>query len=100
MGITPDNWPFDQGPRVACLTTRQVFKLDFPILSVTHFSEEEDWAFSCGTSAATEDAMLVAMEEAYKRDPTIAEVADLPPGWRADRQVVGGPWSRYADSSA
>jgi hypothetical protein len=100
MNAVPDKWPFDQGPRVACLTTKQVFKFNFPILSVTHFSEEEDWAFTCGTTAANEDAMLVAMEEAFERDPTIAEVADLPLGWRAKREYVGGPWSRYADSSA
>ena len=93
-------WPFDQEPRVAALTTRQVLEEGFPILQVVHYSDDEDWAFTCGTSNANEDARLIAMEEAMKIDPTIAEVADLPLGWCASRTHIGGPWSKYASPTA
>ena len=35
------------------------------------------------------------MAEAIKLDPTITEVADLPPGWCASREKVGENWERY-----
>jgi hypothetical protein len=88
-------WPFDQGPRVAALTTRQVLDDGFPILRVVHYSDEEDWAFTCGTTNANEDGRLIAMEEAMEIDSTIAEVADLPLGWGASRTHIGGQWSKY-----
>ena len=87
-------WPFDQGPRVAALTTRQVLEDGFPILRVVHYSDDEDWAFTCGTTYADADARLIAMEEAMQIDPTIAEVADLPLGWGASRTHIGGKWSK------
>lgn len=36
--------------------------------------------------------MLVSMEEATVNDPSLREIADLPPGWRAVREKVGGKW--------
>jgi hypothetical protein len=93
-------WPFDQGPRVATLTTRQVLHDGFPILRVVHYADEEDWAFTCGTTNDDADARLIAMEEALQIDPTIAEIADLPVGWGASHTHIGGPWSRYESPSA
>jgi hypothetical protein len=34
------------------------------------------------------------LEEIVKRDPTVLDVADLPPGWQAVRERVGGAWTR------
>ena len=44
-----------------------------------------------------EDAQLVAMKTVVSIDPTVAEVADLLPGWSAERTSVGGEWSRTQD---
>ena len=87
-------WPFDQGPRVAAITTRQVLSDGLPILRVTHYSSDHDWAFVCGTTNATEDARVIAMQEVLDIDPTLREIADLPPGWTAWRDNVGGVWHR------
>ena len=89
-------WPFDQGPCVGALPTRQVLEDGFHILRVVHYSDDEDWAFTCGTTNANEDGRFITMEEAMKIDPTIAEVADLPLGWGASRTHIGGQWSKYA----
>ena len=94
MTKAPADWPFDQGPRVAALTTIGVLKQGLPILNVVHYSDDHSWAFTCGTTNATEDGRLIAMEEALKIDPTLRTIADLPPGWRAWRDYVGGEWSR------
>ncbi len=89
-------WPFDQGPRVAALTTSAVLERGLPVLRVVHYLEDEDWAFTCGTTNDPADGRIVAMEEALGLDPTLAEVADLPPGWGASRSQAGGSWVRHA----
>jgi hypothetical protein len=91
----PEDWPFDQAPRVAAITTRQVLTEGFPILRVTHYADDEDWAFVCGTTNATEDGRVVAMESVLELDPTLRTIADLPAGWSAWRERVGAPWHRY-----
>jgi hypothetical protein len=38
----PDqDWPFDQEPNVAAISTRQVIELDYPILLVTHYEDDD-----------------------------------------------------------
>ena len=40
-----------------------------------------------------------AMREALDIDPTLRTVADLPPGWTARRNTVGGSWHRFPDQA-
>lgn len=87
-------WPFDQGPDVAAITTRQVLEDGLPILSVVHYADDHSWAFCCGTSNETEDGRVVGMGEALHLDPTLAEIADLAPGQCATREAVGASWKR------
>lgn len=94
------DWPFDQGPRVACITTRQVLTDGLPILRVTHYSDDHAWAFVCGTTDAIEDGRVIGMETALKLDPTLSTIANLPPGWGAWREYVGAPWHRYENEEA
>ena len=90
-----ETWPFDQAPRVAALTTSRVLEGGLPILRVTHYLDDEDWAFTCGTTDDAADIRVIAMEEALSLDSTLAQVGDLPPGWGAFRSVAGGEWVRY-----
>ena len=46
-----------------------------------------------------EDAAVVALEEMVKHDPGVLEVADLPPGWCAQRDFPGAPWQRMPVNS-
>ncbi len=94
MTKAPSDWPFDQEPNVATITTVGVIKQNLPILSVTHYSDDHSWAFTCGTTNELEDMRLICMEEALKIDPTLRTIADLPPGWTAWRDYVGGVWDR------
>ena len=86
-------WPFDQAPDVAAITTRQVIEDGLPILTVVHYADDHSWAFCCGTSGAqpTTDGWI-GMGEALKRDPTLATIANLPPGYCAYRTAVGAEW--------
>jgi len=95
------SWPFDQDPNVGALTTRQVLELNLPILVVTHYSDDHSWAFVCGTTEQyKEDGRLVCMADVLKRDPSLREIADLPPGWSAERDNVGSEWLRYPNDDA
>lgn len=92
--MTTKDWPFDQAPNVAAITTRQVIEDGLPILSVVHYADDHSWAFVCGTSNATEDGRVISMGTALKIDETLATIADLPPGHCAYRMAVGEPWVR------
>lgn len=89
-----ENWPFDQKPEVAAITTRQVVDLNYPILQVTHYEDDHSWAFLCGTTEKTADYRLVHMEHMFSRDETLRSIADLPPGWSAWRDSIDSPWHR------
>lgn len=88
-------WPFDQERNVATVTTRQVMTENYPILSVIHYSDDDSWAFTCGTTNSSEDLVLVGMGEVVDLDNSLYEIADLPPGWCANRKSVNSEWVRY-----
>jgi len=87
------SWPFHEGKNRAAFTTRPVLEADHPILLVCH-DEDGDWQFLCGTTNRPRDGRVVALGEILKRDPSLAQVADLPEGWRAYRDDAAAPWVR------
>ena len=93
MELTSD-WPFDQPRNCATFTMRQVLDGSEPILSVSHDEDDHAWQFIGRSDAVEADARIVSLEEIVQHDPTVLEVADLPPGWRAVRDKVGGSWKR------
>ena len=88
-----EGWPFDDSPNTASITTRQVLQ-GAPILLVTHDADDGSWQFLCGTTDDPADARVVGLGDMYKRDPTLAAVADLPEGWRESRASATLPWQR------
>ena len=98
MNQNATDWPFDQPRNCATFTMRQVMDGSEPILLVSHDQEDHGWQFIGSSDASMPDAMLVALEEVVRRDPTVVEVADLEPGWQAIRDFVGGPWTRRLHS--
>jgi hypothetical protein len=98
---TDAQWPFDQAPNVAAITTRQVLNLKYPVLQVTHYEDDHSWAFLCGTTDNyTEDGRVICMAEALRIDGTLRTIADLLPGWSAWRKDVGSEWERYPEREA
>ena len=89
-----DTWPFDQPRNCATLTVRQVLDGSEPILLVSHDEDDHGWQFIGISDASLADAKLVCLEEIVHHDPAVLEVADLPPGWLASRDRVGGAWTR------
>ena len=95
-----EDWPFDQAPNVAAVTTRHVIEQRLPILCVTHYSDDHSWGFVCGTTDVAEDGRVISMSEVLHIDPTLREIADLPPGWTARREMVGSKWQRVYNAKA
>ena len=89
-----DDWPFDQGPRVAAITTVNVIEHDAPVLVVVHYDDDDSWAFLCGTTNDDADGRVIGMGEALRIDPSLRDIADLPPGWKAWRAATGAEWQR------
>tara|TARA_R110002049_G_scaffold256352_2_gene431804 strand:- start:351 stop:680 length:330 start_codon:yes stop_codon:yes gene_type:complete len=88
----PDPWPFDQPPDCAVVTTTQIMRKGEPIVHVSHDEEDHGWQFHWAGEKKMAEMLLVSLKTVIFHDPTIVEVADLPPGWRASRSAVGGPW--------
>jgi hypothetical protein len=98
----PDaDWPFDQAPNVAAITSRQVLEMGYPILFVTHYEDDHSWSFLCDTTGNfPEDGKVIGMGEALDLDQTLRSLADLPPGWSARREDKDSEWSRYPETAA
>lgn len=92
-------WPFADSRRVAVFTTADVLDRSLPIVHVTHDEDDGAWQFHSANGAPDDvtEARVVALEEIVRMDPTIAELADLPCGWRAFRSAPGAPWERERD---
>jgi hypothetical protein len=95
-----DNWPFDQPPNCSVLTMRQVLEGLEPVLLVSHDADDHGWQFMGSTDAVIEDGRVVSLAGIVKLDPTIVQVADLPPGWQAYRDGTGCAWRRRPHPSA
>lgn len=95
-----NDWPFDQPPNCAVITLRQIVSGSAPILHVFHDSDDHGWQFLGLEDARMEDASVVSLSEIICLDPSLSEVADLPPGWHAWRREVSGSWTRERNGTS
>lgn len=89
----PD-WPFDQPPNCAAITLRPILFDGAPILHVTHDEDDHGWQFLGWEDADVAQGAVACLSTIVELDPSVLEVADLPPGWRAWRQSKSSPWQR------
>jgi hypothetical protein len=85
-------WPFDQARNCAVITLKRIIAGNRPILRVTHDLEDHGWQFLDGDDVEESDAAVVGLAEIVALDPSLLEVADLPPGWCAWRSSPTAPW--------
>lgn len=93
------DWPFDQEENCVAVTNKDIIHDGAPILHVCHDEEDHGWQFIGLDDAREEDIALVCMAEIVKLDPSVKEIAHIPPGWHAWRQQVGAEWEieEYVD---
>jgi hypothetical protein len=92
--MTSDGWPFDQPRNCAVITLRPIVFEGKPILHVTHDEDDHGWQFLGREDADPDQASVVTLEEIVQLDPSVLEVADLPPGWHAWRGSMESAWQR------
>ena len=90
----PADWPFEDLPDVATITTRPVMDGSSWIMLVSHDEDDGGWQIIGPEGADEKLAMIVGLRRILERDASIAEVADLPLGWRAWRTGPNRPWQR------
>jgi hypothetical protein len=95
-----EEWPFAQPRDCAVITLRQILEGLQSILHVSRDRADDSWQFLGLEDARVEDASVVSFEEVVELDPSILQLADLPPGWHAWRKTIKGPWSRGPTPSA
>jgi hypothetical protein len=65
------------------------------VLYVSHDEDDGSWQFHSGADDVSEDdLMIVGLSEMVDYDPTLCELADLPCGWYAERDYIGGGWRK------
>ena len=87
-------WPFTDPPNLATFTTRDIVHDGKPVLLVVHDADDGAWQFLPDRPVREADALIVSLQGMVQRDPSLAELANLPRGWQARRQGPGAPWRR------
>lgn len=85
-------FPFRDKKNTATISCRHIMKDGKPILYVSHDADDGMWQFLCGCEHVTEDAMIVALEEIYRLDKTVSDIANLPYGHIAERDTKKNKW--------
>jgi hypothetical protein len=65
-----------------------------PILSVYHDEDDDGWQFIGASDATESNACVISLDEAVQIDPTLLELADMPPGYFATRENPALEWER------
>lgn len=87
------NWRFPDDPHTGVFLSQAVHNGTEPVTYVSHDAEDGAWQF-LGDSMADGSPTLSCFHHPVDRDPSLAELADLPLGWYAERSHLGQPWVR------
>ncbi len=89
-----DDWPFDQPRHCAVITLQSIANGSEPILHVTHDKDDHGWQFLSLRDADTEEGCVLGLSCVVEMDPSLIQLADMPPGWHAWRESVEHSWNR------
>jgi len=93
------NWQFPDPPHTGVYLSETVHNGTEPITYVSHDIEDGAWQFLGDSMSDGGGPVLSCFHHPVDRDPSLAELADLPLGWYAERTKVGEPWVRKKHSS-
>jgi hypothetical protein len=82
------------GRDAAAYTTRAVMAGERPILLVSH-EVGGNWQFLDGDPVDIAEGVVVHLAHIVDAHPELSALADLQPGWAAERASVEGDWRRY-----
>lgn len=91
--LAPQPWPFADAPTTLVSTTTRIADSGAPFLGVVH-QLDGAWQFLDGGSTTQVDVALLHLAHVVGSDHTLAELADLAPGWEAWRSDDDAQWLR------
>jgi hypothetical protein len=87
-----NNWNSPLDPVV--VTTESIASGRSAVLLVIHEEGHGGWQLHDRSEIAGERPHVLPKEGVLRLDPTLAEITDLPVGWKAERARKGAPWIR------
>ena len=94
------NWKFPDPPHTTVFVSEAVNSGAEPVTCVSHDLEDGAWQFLGDSMSGGREPVLVCLHHPVDNDPTLIEMADLPPGWCAERVKPGEPWLRQQNDLA
>ena len=94
-----EDWPFADPPDAEVIVLTRILRGESALRLVTHDADDGAWQFLDGEHVFEDDASVALLGELAQFDPSILDLADLPPGWQAHREAADGPWVRTLASA-
>lgn len=90
----PD-WKFPDKPHTKVFLSKAIQEDKEWITYVTHDLSDGAWQILGETGIETGGPELACLHQMVEKDPTLADLADLPKGWSAERTSPGERWERF-----
>jgi hypothetical protein len=88
------NWKFPDPPHSRVFVPAAVKSGAEPVTYVSHDIEDGAWQFLGDSMSGGEGPVLLCLHHVIDNDPALAELAELPLGWQAERAKPGEPWMK------
>jgi hypothetical protein len=88
------DWKFKDDPHTRVFLSETVHKGAEPVTYVSHDASDGVWQFLGDSMSDGGGPVISCFHHPVDRDPSLAELADLPLGWYAERGKAGEPWVR------
>jgi Domain of unknown function (DUF4262) len=88
------DWKFPDPPHAQAFLSETVHKGTEAVTYVSHDAEDGAWQFLGNSMLDGGGPVLSCLHHPIDNDPSLAELADLPLGWYAERNKPGEPWLR------
>ncbi len=69
-------------------------------MAVHHDEDDDGWQFIGASAASENNGCVISLEEAVNLDPTVLDVAEIPPGWFASREDSKSEWTSHRNPRA
>jgi hypothetical protein len=88
------SWKFPDDPHARVFLSETIHKGTEPVTYVSHDAEDGAWQFLGDSMADGGGPVISCFHHPIDQDRSLAELADLPLGWYAERAKLGEPWIR------
>ncbi|MCL2296631.1 MAG: hypothetical protein FWC29_06100 [Methanomassiliicoccaceae archaeon] len=85
-------FPFKDEKNTATITCCHVIRDHQAILYASHDEDDGMWQFLCGKTHETSEAMIVSLDAIFTLDGSVADIAELPLGYEAERKDRNSKW--------